>query len=221
MNRAAARRHDRAAHVGPTRKLSWRFRQSLIAAAVHLLVLVILTVPLVLASSGPALACSCDDGSLEDDVAAADLVVIGTVSAPDAPGLDPSADVQYDVTVDEIYKGGPVGAVVAVKSKATGASCGWEGIERDTDYAVFAWFDESGRFHGSLCGGTTTATPALVKELAELTRPAKLATDSEFPAEPDDTIPPPGDPDTPWALGSLTVLGLGALGWWRYRRRSD
>jgi hypothetical protein len=222
MNRIAARHHDCAAHVGPTRKSSVPFRRSLIPASVRFLLLALVTTPLTLFFPSPAVACTCDQATTAEYIQSADLVATGTIGDPDAPGpITGSQRVQYDVIIDDIYAGKRSAEIIAVISAASGAGCGWERIMPDTEYMLFLRRQKKGGYYrGNLCDGTTPATSALIAEVEDLTSSGPRNR-QQFPREPKDAIPPPGDPDTPWALGSLGVVGVGLLGWQMYRRRTE
>ena len=134
-----------------------------------------LLVPL---AAAPAYACSCVSESVSAQAKRADAVFVGTITerssaATTTGGIWSSTDeVTYNVQVDEVYKGS-VRATQQVVSVLSGASCGLE-VELGRRYLLFPRADAAdpmeptpapGQFVGSLCDGTTPATPQVLMEL--------------------------------------------------------
>jgi hypothetical protein len=135
-----------------------------------------------------AFACSCALATTQQYVADADVVVTGRfVERQEPPRFMSSADpVTYTVQVDQVHKG-TAPTELAVRTAMSGASCGLEGIELDRPYLVFASSGEptggrTGSGHelwASLCGGTTRADAGTLREVEEVTGPARPAADAE------------------------------------------
>ena len=98
----------------------------------RVLLALLVAMPAGIALAPPAFACSCAQVGPAGYVSGADVIVTGTISGPDTagPGFLPSSTVQYDVRVDQVYRGEGIGRVVAVTSEASGGACGWELIEQ-------------------------------------------------------------------------------------------
>ena len=167
----------------------------------------------------PAYACSCVAGSTEEYVDRADVVVGGRFVARDEPGrvvssLDP---VTYTVEVDRVYRGA-ASAELEVLTAVSGASCGLEGIALGRPYLVYATYEGTELWAG-LCGGTTAATPGLLREVEAVTGPAQPpAVQTATDPDPDRTAGPAlrnsaarsGPAWWPWVLGTGLVVGAAA-----------
>ncbi len=180
----------------------------------RLLITVLVAFGLNLGSTAPALACSCAGADTAQHFDSSDVIVTGTLTGPDGlgPGAGFGQTVTYRVAVDTVFKGSGVPEQLTISSAANGASCGLEFIESGRKYAVFAT-GPTNNLRAGLCGGTTRLTPALSRELTELS--------------PGATAPVPGragpsDPDI-WPLTAMGVTGaVVALGVWvLWRRRTN
>lgn len=130
-------------------------------------------VALVVLPAAPSSACSCVQGTPQEYVDSADVVVLGTVTDRQGPPLRPvmsSGDpATYTVQVEQVFKG-DVPPTAYVLSADSGASCGLEGVEEGGRYVVFA--DRSGgELWASLCGGTAPADPRLLDEVVAASGP--------------------------------------------------
>lgn len=118
-------------------------------------------------SAAPAAACSCAQATVADHVARAAVVLVGTAEDRQDPPLRPvmgSGDpAVHTFAVDAVYVG-EAPAVAHVRSAASGASCGLEGIELGERYVVFAGQGGDGLW-ASLCGGTAPAGAGLLAEV--------------------------------------------------------
>lgn len=163
---------------------------------------------------GPAFACSCAAGGLAAYVERADVVFSGEVTEIDGPTLLPLGDTRtYTFDVDATYAGEP-GEDTQVRSEASGAACGLEGIEVGRRYVVFAHHDGSdGELAANLCGGTAPATPRLLERLAAVAGPPRP------PSGPGATGSAGMPLDTEWLLLVGGIAVAGPLGWLLLRSR--
>ena len=167
-----------------------------------------LLVPL---AAAPAHACSCIGLPIAAQARQADAVFVGTITnrigpAIGAGGVWSSTDpVTYTVAVDGVYKGS-VRATEHVVSAASGASCGLE-VKIDRRYVLFPRVDDRAstppggpeQLTGSLCDGTTRATPRVLGALqTTLGQPRP---------------PLPGESAPPLVGGFESLLIFGALAW--------
>jgi len=128
-----------------------------------LLVLLLVAGGLVFSSSVPAFACTCaapspGEKALEDAIAEADAVFVGTVTsisrrdAPEgslaAPAFGP---VTYTFAVKDVIAG-HLGVRTEVVSDASGAACGFR-FREETRYVVFAYEREE-RLETNICSRT-------------------------------------------------------------------
>jgi hypothetical protein len=121
-------------------------------------VVVLAGLGVVLAPAAPACACSCAMGTLDEYVADADAVFVGTVREVRPPWYPPWQRVRSSsdpmtavIEVSEVYKGARVTTWTEVETASSGASCGFEFVEGHR-YLVFARHDD-GTFTTSLCSG--------------------------------------------------------------------
>lgn len=157
-----------------------------------------------------AVACSCVEATTEEHAAHADLVarvLVERVDMPSNPG-----QVTYAMRPTHVWKGG-VAAQFNVTSHSDGPSCGLEGITEGQDLVLFA-DGPDGDWSANLCGGTTTASEALVAELTDAVGPGGSVD------VPPGVVPEAGS----WVLP--TVIGVGAIALaggaaliWRTRKR--
>lgn len=129
-----------------------------------------LATTLVLASAGPAMACSCA-GPLTDTeaLASADAVFIGTVASIHAPREGMFVETHPAVVVldvDAVYSG-EIGEQVGVVTNESSAACGFD-FELATEYLVFGRSEtgfhtlEDGWYDVGLCSGTRELAAAEV-----------------------------------------------------------
>lgn len=184
----------------------------------------LLSVTLVPALAGPALACSCVGVTDEQALSAADAVFTGTVEDVSAPlsssifGRTSADPVTVTVRVDEVYRGS-VHERTQLVTAADGGSCG-AGLKIDHRYVIFGSFGSDGIVHAdedqlttTLCSGTRDLTSG---------PPFDMASAGEGPLPGAASNAEAGFP----LLGWLALLGAGALGlltlvlWLRYARMS-
>lgn len=174
---------------------------------VRLLVLGALTTVTLLATAGPASACSCLIPDAEALFANADGAFVGTlVQAPSQPitGVVSSADpVPWVFEVQAAYKG-DISSPITVTSPLSSASCGLEMVEGDRA-SLFVYRDGDG-WRGDLCStmGPEALAAGPFVEVA-------FSRDSQS-----------GSSEARWALGIVAAVGAGAVGayWVRSRRGS-
>ena len=141
----------------------------------------------------------------------ADAVFVGTITNRTGPAVgaggiwSSTAPVTYTVAVDGVYKGS-VRSTEHIVSAASGASCGLE-VKMDRRYVLFPRVDDKtskplsapDRLVGSLCDGTTRATPRVLSALqTTLGQPRS---------------PLSGESAPPMAGGVESLLIFGALAW--------
>ena len=197
-------------------------RRSFVGWLAKASVLLLVTFGLVIGAPPTAQACSCVTSSTQDQFDSADVVAVGRVDGPDARGpnflayMGIVSTVVYKVHVTGVFKGEPLGSELQVRTAASGASCGWESIDKGEKYLVFATRPDDGdgaHLESNLCGGTRSATPSATAELIAL---------AGAPRSPDKSIPKPNDPDQVLLLLAFaaTTLVIGAGVWHRRRRQS-
>jgi hypothetical protein len=183
------------------------------------------------APAPPASACSCVGGTTATYADGADVVFVGTLTAlPAGSESYQSGTVSYPFTVQLVFKG-DVPAAVEVASSGSGASCGLEGMEVGTTYAMSA---EAGKdddaLTAALCGGSRQASTALVQRLEKLTGPGAVpATTPATPAANPPTASATSTADGPDSaagnsraiayVAGLGILVLGAGAWLVLTRR--
>jgi len=104
------------------------------------------------AETRPATACSCmRPGSDEDETKKADAVFEGTVTNVWRPTAEPRSLAQLAVSV--AVKGVRAGTTVTIDAGIGGGACGYH-FERGKRYKVFAYKDDHGVLHTSICTAT-------------------------------------------------------------------
>ncbi|WP_406831452.1 hypothetical protein ABEG17_01325 [Pedococcus sp. KACC 23699] len=188
------------------------------------LLVLALAAALVVIPGTAAFACSCAGLPVADEVARADLVVVGVVGAAVGAGQT----VTRPVTVTRTLKG-VAGPRLDVSSARDGASCGLE-VELGREYVVFA-AERGGTMTADLCGGTAPADEEHLRQVEAVTGPGQVvrAEPATAPARAMAHTPvdaPPADPADPWlpagtaaAVAAIVVTTLGVLGVVLARRR--
>ncbi|WP_341924473.1 hypothetical protein [Nocardioides psychrotolerans] len=194
-------------------------RRALTSLLVALLAAVLALAGLVLVGA-PAQACSCAMEGPRGAIDRADAVFAAAV-------LDRSVDgrglASYDVRVQRVYKGEPVGDVV-VTSSASGASCGLEGVSPGRTQ-LFLVTGSGSAYAGNLCLGFGVSEG----DARRLLGPPAESTAAVAPTPPGAVTDGGGigvrvddDPRWPWVLGGglglvLLVLALRRVlvGSWR------
>ncbi len=151
---------------------------------------------LVLLSPSVALACSCAQTSVGDQVDRADTVVGGTLDWTSTNGIDRT----YSLKIDEVYKG-LAGVREKIVSPDSEASCGLGDLATGDRYLFFIHGRHPGRMTADLCGGSTAYTDDVVLAVQAKTK---------GPFEP---LPVFGDTPPPEAHGAdkVRVVGIGAF----------
>lgn len=171
----------------------------------------VLFAALLVLPSAPAWACSCASPPMSDLVARADVVLRGTLEDVDRPSgssmVQRSDDlVTYRFAVAEVFRGGAP-STTYVRSAASGASCGLEGLEPGREYVVFAEVRGDGLDAG-LCGGTAAARSGLVADVEGVTGPGASPVP---PGLIDEAAPLPGASSGPSATAWLVPLVGGGV----------
>jgi len=166
----------------------------------------------------PSYACSCVTATDVEHLDRADVVVTGTLVDVDLASA-PADKVVYVVAVDRLYKG-EAPETLRVRSSASGASCGLEGMVADRRYLLF--LEGTGEdFRANLCGGTRAVADQPIRVVGSEGFPV-----AEPEAEPREPLPEVGagemvaaDHAAPVALvsGGLLFVIVGLL-WWRLSR---
>lgn len=215
---------DRARPTAMTSRAPTRLVLALVVAALGLAPALLL--------AGPAYACSCVPMPLADQVAAADVLVVGAVDSME------SRDRTKEVTiaVDQVVRGDVGTGTLRIRTADSGAACGLDFLEVGERYAFFAARSTvagAGDVEppaAGLCGGTTSLRPGLVEKLeaaaAEAPPVGTAGTAGESPptATPDDAPegPEPGRAEpSPLLIGLVVagtaLVGAGVVAWWRRR----
>ena len=190
------------------------------------------------AGARPAYACSCAVQSVEDYVANADVIVIGTVvqvvdatdqfratpEKSEGTGIASVADIDAVVSVERYLKGAGPAEIVA-DDPPSGGSCGFlDESSLGQRYLLFLTGDAS-PFATHLCSGSTPLEGAqidqeradeMLQEVRAITGPGTLPQDIDVPIESqtDDGIP-----WLPIILGSSLAAGVLAAAALLLRRR--
>jgi hypothetical protein len=185
--------------------------------------------------AGPAYACSCAQLTLAQQVANADVVVVGAVDSME--GGDRTLEVT--IQVEQVVRGDASTGTHRLRTAASGAACGLDFLQVGERYAFLAARVDGGEtLVAGLCGGTTALRPGLVDELeaaaadappappvAETTQASPGAEGgqaTEQAAEPADDRDEGQVRRTPVlvALVALATLlvAAGIAAWWRRRR---
>lgn len=112
----------------------------------------------VVATSGPAAACSCVRPDIEGSAHWADAVFVGEIT--DRAQSEDRYSTIYTFAVDRVYNG-YVPPVAEVHSAGVGGGCGLERMEPGRRYVVFAGSGDDGLTSG-LCSGTRPARASYV-----------------------------------------------------------
>jgi hypothetical protein len=171
---------------------------------------------IVVAAPGPASACSCVQGSPKEYAGWADVVLVGTLRHVDEGRTEHT----YTFAVDRVLAG-EAAPVVAVRSAASGASCGLEGLVEGGRYVVFAERSGAADLAANLCGGTAPADAGYLAEVEGVTGPGTAPAYDSTPAVTLSGAAVQEQPGAaaPFALaaGGVFVLLTGAL-WLRFLR---
>lgn len=169
-------------------------------------------------AAGPALACSCADLSLEEQVEAAEVVAQVVVNRTDQPPMA-GGYVTYYVSTTRVWKG-DIPLRFSFLSPQQGPSCGLDGVPAGRELLLLARPGDTGpptEDRGALvtysCDGTGTAT---ADRIADVTA---LLGEGAVPIDPGD--PPPAEPGA-WGLpvGVAVVAVAGVLAFLLWRRRT-
>lgn len=137
-------------------------------------------VPFLWLGAEPAVACSCVQSSLPDFVERAD--VVGSGRLVEREYVRDGQDVVYTFAGTGTFEG-ELPPEFDVRSSASSASCGIEGLVVGRDYLLFLE-DEDGALSANLCGGTRRLTPGYADRVAALTGPVESSDRGpEGPAE--------------------------------------
>lgn len=165
---------------------------------------------LILATAGPAQACSCvPTPSLAERVQMADTVVVGRLTSADPETFGPQ-ERKLTLAVDAVYKG-EAAAEEIVATPASSASCGLAGVPLDTDYVWFLQGEGREAYRTGLCSGNEPLTPAVEQALVEASGPPS----SPAPGASDRPAPPgavEAQARDIFDLASVRVLSLLATG---------
>lgn len=154
----------------------------------------LLMVPFLWLTAEPAAACSCVQRTVQEQLAHADAVVSARLLERRQEGQS----VFYEFFGTERFKG-DVTPGFEVRTAASGASCGLEGLVVGQRYVVFMQ-EEQGAFEASLCGGTRQVSATFVERVEGFTGPG-LSFD----------LPPQEDP-VEAAARSLRMFA--SVAWW-------
>lgn len=126
------------------------------------LVLLVVSLGLVLATGAPAAACRCKPGTFEQQVKRADVVFLATVDAvtEEQPGHS------YALTATRAYVGS-VEHATEVQSLSGPTGCGLGALKEGRDY-VFLARGSAPPYKANSCGGTATATAERVGKVEAL-----------------------------------------------------
>lgn len=143
--------------------------------------------------AGPAYACKCVQAPLAEQVASADVVVVGAVDSLENRGRMR----EVTIAVDQVLRGDAstsrqaqdTAGTLHIRTASSGSSCGLDFLEVGQRYAFLAARSGGGgSLVAGLCGGTTAVRPGLVEELevvAAEAPPASAAPDVTQDAAPD------------------------------------
>lgn len=186
--------------------------------------------------AGPAYACSCAQRPLAEQVAAADVVVVGAVDSLETR----DRTLEVTVAVEQVVRGHVSTDTLRLRTASSGAACGLDFLVVGERYAFLAARVDGGEsLVAGLCGGTTALRPGLVEELEEAAAEAPPASPagevtqdpvpdqdadqaSEQDGEPADD-PADGQARRTPVLVALVVVGTlliaaGVVAWRRRRR---
>ena len=125
--------------------------------------LVVLVAPLLWLGAEPASACSCVTREMPELVSSAEVVTTGELLGRD----DQSQTILYSFR-SEVQHKGTVPAVFEVRVGAESAACGMPNLVVGRRYVLFMETG-GGELRTNICSGTGAATPAYVREVAEVT----------------------------------------------------
>lgn len=177
-------------------------------------------------TQAPALACSCADRTLRQQVQSADVVMRGrVVEQTNVEGRSPG-QATYVLEVDRVWKGTVQGARTEVSSSSGEASCGLGRLPEGRPVMLLATTPQPGAGTvAGLCGGTTLATSSVVAQVVRVLGDGTPVDPEPEPEEPVElagtVVGDEGDPDVVRlaAPGAAVVL-VGLLGLLVARRRA-
>lgn len=177
---------------------------------VRLLWAVLLAGALVVVAPQAALACSCAQRSVTQQIEAADTVLAGTV---EWTSTDQVTTRVYSVRVDTVYRGA-AGAIERVETPVSSASCGLEDLAAGERVLLFAQGRHPGRLSAGLCDGSGAFDQAVADQVVAITG----TTAEPPPAAPVDPLLPDGPRADAWSwsgplstAGGVVVLAVVAL----------
>lgn len=196
--------------------------------------------PLWVASTAPAHACSCGTTTSEA-VGGADLIVLGTVTGARVVG-DPSVadgtlsdgSVEWTLNVDEYVKGSGSATLVGTSTTSvtlgpngevtfypgTSPSCGW--APQEGRYLLFLYRDDAGHIETGACAGNTLITADTETFAADYIAEVRAEVAAQQMQLPPTGSGPPhhGAPIVPLvAASALAVVGLTANAAYALRQR--
>ena len=178
----------------------------MIRAARLAAVMLLACLGLVLTVSAPASAeCTCKQGRLEQQVARADVVFIGTVDTVELADDDHT----YDITASRAYQGSPERSTQVFSAGGRNA-CGLGELAVGTTY-VFLATGTAAPYDADSCGGTTVANPTKVAKIETL---LGEGTSVEPPPPPKAVLtkvedsPPPGLARAAAPGAAAVIIGL-------------
>ena len=161
---------------------------------------------LVMTVSAPAsAACTCKQGTLEQQAKKADAAFIGTIDSVATEGNDHT----YSITASRAYLGTPERSTQVV-SLGNAAACGLGNLNVGTTYLFLATGTEA-PYAADTCGGTSTANPARVTKIEAI---LGEGTSVEPPPPPEATLTrveesaPPGFARMAAPGGAAALIGL-------------
>ncbi len=194
------------------------------AVARLLLLAVLAGMVSVVSPSTSAWACSCEELTLAEQAASADLVARVEVLQVDDDDL--ARPIVYTVWPREVWKG-DVGKAFRVETPQQESACGLPGIPEGEDLLLMGFVTSSGGYETGLCTGTRAATGEAVDEVVAALGPGTQVTGEPLPVDESTGDPGAVDPTTgpdavdPWFTVAATVLAalLGVVLWQIFSRR--
>ena len=127
------------------------------------LLLACLSTGLVLTLGAPAsAACTCKQGTLEQQAKQAEAVFIGTIDSVATEGNDHT----YSITASRSYLGEPERSTQVI-SRGNAAACGLGALDVGTTYLFLATGTEA-PYEADTCGGTSAANPTRLTKIENI-----------------------------------------------------
>ncbi len=176
----------------------------------RLLLAALAAAALVVIAPQAAVACSCVQMSVAEQVDRADTVLAGTV---EWSSTDQVSTRVYSLRVDTVYKG-EAAEVERVETAASEAACGLGEYAAGKRLLVFAQGAHPGRLSADLCGGSAVFDQATADQVLAITR---IST-QPAPGASSDPLLPHGPREDAWdwsrplsIAGGIVVLSVLAL----------